>query len=419
MNELSKRRENLLDLLKENSVAIIFSGVEKYKSEDATYNFKANNNFFYLTGINQDHSVLLLIKTLNERKAYLFIDEFSELKEKWTGRRLTYDEAGQLANMSNVYSMNSFQSMLELALTNENNQYGNISNVYIDLSNELKIEDGVYTTDFAKELCDNHRHLTLLDVKPLITSLRMVKSEYEINQLKDAISLTNLGLNKLICCLKPGIFEYELADIFEFFGREHGRSGLAFDTIVASGKNATCLHYPTQNCSVKSHDLVLFDLGYSANGYSADISRTYPVDGVFEGVNKEIYESVLAANKAVINAAKPGVSIYDLQQLTKKVLKDECVKRSLLKPEDDIIKVYYHNISHHLGLDTHDVSNREKPLEPGNVITVEPGLYFASYGVGVRIEDNILITEKEAIVLSKDIAKEVADIEKLFRTKGK
>ena len=418
MGELEKRREKLFSLMKDNSVAVIFSGVSKIATEDELYPFTVNNSFFYLTNIPQENSVLLLIKGLGERKAYLFIDEYSELKEKWTGRRLTFDEAEKLSDLENIYTTSNFENMLELALTEHNNQYGAMTSLYVDLTPETKIGDGKSTLNFRDEIEAKYKNLEVLDVKPLVTSLRMVKSQFEIEQLKDAISLTNLGINRMIVDLRPGIMEYELADIFEFFGRGHNRAKLAFDTIVAAGKNAVCLHYPTQNCAVRAGDMVLFDLGYKSNGYSADISRTFPVDGVFTGNGKKIYEAVLNCNKAVIEYAKAGLTIADLQAFAKNVLKDECVRLGLLDPEDDIQKVYYHNVSHHLGLDTHDASNREKPLEEGNVITVEPGLYFKDLGIGVRIEDDVLIHENNAECLSIEIPKEIADIEKLFRTKG-
>lgn len=417
--ELEKRREALFDMMRDNSCAVIFSGVSKIVSEDETYPFEVNRSFFYLTNITQEHSVLLMIKGLGEKKCYLFVDEYNELKEKWTGRRLTFDEAEQLSGIQNVHSSDNFENMLNLALINENNQYGAINNLYIDLTPELKIDNSKSTADFRDEMEAKYPQVVTLDVKPIITSLRMVKSPYEIEQIRDAIAATNLGINKLILSLRPGIMEYELADIFEFFGRSHNRSKLAFDTIVAAGKNATCLHYPTQNCSVRLEDMILFDLGYKSNGYCADISRTFPVNGTFSGVGKKIYEAVLNCNKAVIEYAHAGLTIADLQDYARRFLKDECVRLSLLKEEDDIQKVYYHNVSHHLGLDTHDAANREKPLEEGNVITVEPGLYFANYGIGVRIEDDVLIHEDKAESLSICIPKEIADIEKLFKTKGK
>ena len=418
MQDLELRREKLFSMMRDHSVAVIFSGVSKVATEDELFPFVVNNSFFYLTNITQEHSVLLMIKGLGEKKCYLFIDEYNELKEKWTGRRLTFDEAEQLSGLSNVYSMDNFENMLNLALTNENNQYGAIEHLYLDLTPEIKIDDARSTITFQQEMEAKYPQISAIDIKPIITSLRMVKSPYEVEQIRDAISATNLGINKLILSLRPGIMEYELADIFEFFGRGQNRSKLAFNTIVAAGKNATCLHYPTQNCAVRSEDLVLFDLGYKSNGYCADISRTFPVSGTFTGKARDIYEAVLNCNKAVIEYAHPGLTIADLQDFAKKFLKNECVKFGLLKDEDDIQKVYYHNVSHHLGLDTHDASNREKPLEEGNVITVEPGLYFADLGIGVRIEDDILIRQDKAEILSFAIPKEIADIEKLFRTKG-
>ena len=418
MTELEQRREKLFSMMRDYSVAVIFSGVSKIASEDEFYPFVVNNNFFYLTGIKQEHSALIMVKGLGEKKSYLFVDEYNELKEKWTGKRLTFDEAASISGLQNVYSSDNFDNMLNLALTNKDNQYGAIANLYVDLSPEIKIDDSKSTVTFSAEMEAKYNQLSIMDLKPFTTAMRMVKSQYEIEQIKDAINATSLGINKLILSLRPGMFEYELADIFEFFGRGHNRSPLAFSTIVAAGKNATCLHYPTQTSTIRQGDLVLFDLGYQSNGYCADISRTFPVDGVFSGKGKAIYEAVLNCNKAVIEYAHAGLTIADLQEYTKTFLKNECVRLGLLKKDDDIMKVYYHNISHHLGLDTHDTSNRDKPLEEGNVITVEPGLYFVELGIGVRIEDDVLIHQDKSEVLSIGIPKEIEDIEKLFRTKG-
>ena len=418
MTELEARREKLFSMMRENSVVVVFSGVSKIASEDEDYPFVVNNNFFYLTGIKQEHSALIMVKGLGEKKSYLFVDEYNELKEKWTGKRITFDEAASISGLQNVYSSDNFVNMLDLALTNKDNQYGAISTLYVDLSPEIKIDDAKSTTTFAAEMEAKYNQLSIMDLKPFTTVMRMVKSQYEIEQIKDAINATSLGINKLILSLRPGMFEYELADIFEFFGRGHNRSPLAFSTIVAAGKNATCLHYPTQTSTIRQGELVLFDLGYQSNGYCADISRTFPVDGVFTGKGKAIYEAVLNCNKAVIEYAHAGLTIADLQEFAKTFLKNECVRLGLLKKDEDIMKVYYHNVSHHLGLDTHDTSNRDKPLEEGNVITVEPGLYFADLSIGVRIEDDILIHQDKAEVLSIGIPKEIEDIEKLFRTKG-
>ena len=419
MSEFESRRRKVFDQMKDNSIAIFFSGVSKIASEDEMLPFVVNNNFFYLTNIKQEHSALLLIKSIGERRTYLFIDPYNELKEKWTGKRLTSDNAQALSDIKNIYTTDNFETMLSLALAEENNQYGNIDCIYIDQSSpEQKLKDDFFMKDFFMKLKLDYTNKEIVDIYPIMRDLRMVKSSIEIDNLIKAIEKTNKGSANMLNKLTPGMYEYQLADIFEMYGRQLERSSLAFSTIVASGKNATCLHYPTQDDTVKENDLVLFDLGYNHDGYSADISRTFPVNGKFEGLQKTVYEAVLACNKAVIAMAKPGLTLKDLQEFATEFLRKECVRTGLMEASDDIRNYYYHNVSHHLGLDTHDIADRNKPLEKGNVITVEPGLYFAKYGIGVRIEDDVLITIDGAVALSKNVAKEVYEIENLMHNRG-
>ena len=418
MQEFETRRKKVFEQMKDNSVALFFSGVSKIASEDEYLPFCVNKNFFYLTGIKQEHSALMLIKAIGERRAYLFIDPFSELKEKWTGKRLTPEAASLISGLANVYTSDNLETMLSLALSKEKNQYGDIDCIYLDLSSpEQKIKEQMFMNDFSMKLqLDFGKEI--VDSYPILRDLRMVKSSAEIENIVKAIEKTNNGIAYLINKLNSGMVEHELADYFELYGRLHDRSSLAFSTIIASGKNAICLHYPSQNDTVKEQDLILFDLGYSHEGYSADISRTFPVNGRFTGVQAKIYEAVLNCNKAVIRMVKPGLTLKELQEFATEFLKNEAIRLGLMKADDDIRNYYYHNVSHHLGLDTHDIAIRERPLQNGNVITVEPGLYFANYGVGVRIEDDVLVSEDGAIVLSKNIVKEMNDIERLMATRG-
>lgn len=418
-DELKRRRNNVFNAIEDNSLVLIYSGVGKIRSEDAFYPFQSNRHFFYLTGIDQENSVLMMIKTQGERKVFLFMDEFNELKERWTGKRLSFEAAGRISDIANVYANNNLESMIDMALDKDKAMYGHINNLYLDLSDEIKVGTNRSTQVLKNEFEARYVGLNVKNIYSIITSLRMVKSKEEVDNIIEAINITNTGINDLLLQLRFGIYEYELSYRFEYFGRTHGRRELAFETICAAGRDATVMHHPVsqQTTSLKDGDLVLFDLGYQYNGYSADISRTYPVNGVFSEQQRKVYQAVLNCNKAVIAYAKPGLLISDLQDYAKQILKEECVKSGLLKPEDDIVKYYIHNVSHHLGLDTHDASDRSKPLEPGNVITVEPGLYFVDDGIGVRIEDDILITEEGATCLSKGIKKEIAEIEKLFKTK--
>ena len=419
MLELEIRRKKVFEQMKDNSVALFFSGVSKIASEDEALPFCVNKNFFYLTNIKQEHSALMLIKGIGERRTYLFIDPYSELKEKWTGKRLTPEKAMALSDIKNIHTSDNFQTMLDLALTNENNQYGGIDCVYLDLTSpEQKLNEGFFMNDLSLKLKLDYNSKEIVDIYPIMRDLRMVKNSYEIDCLLKAIEKTNNGISYLVSKLNSGLVEHELADYFEMYGRSHDRTPLAFSTIVAGGKNATCLHYPTQDDVIKDNELVLFDLGFSHDGYSADISRTFPVNGKFSELQRKVYEAVLNCNKAVIAYIKPGLTLKQLQEFATEFLKNECIRLKLMDRSDDIRNYYYHSVSHHLGLDTHDIADREKPLVNGNVITVEPGLYFAKYGIGVRIEDDVLISLDGAVVLSKNIVKEIDEIEKMMNRRG-
>ena len=417
MQEFDLRRSKLFELVPDNSVTLIFSGVSKIRSEDEFYPFLSNRDFFYLTGIEQENSILMLIKCPGERKEYLFLDDHDELKERWTGKRLSFEEASQISKIENIYSNKNFETMLSMGLSKENNIYGEIKSLVIDLSDEIKIKPNLSTQLFKEELVKKYPHLEVSNSHPLVTELRLVKSENEIKEIVEAINMTNLGINDLLTHMRIGMYEHELSDRFEYYGKTHNRSELAFETIIASGKNATTLHHPIkqQTKMIEGDELVLFDLGYKHNGYSADISRTYPVNGQFSEKQKSVYQAVLECNLAVINFVKPGLTLLEVQEYAISVLKKECMARHLIKSEDDILKYYIHNVSHFLGLDTHDVGDKKRKLVPGNVITVEPGLYFVEEGIGVRIEDDVLITEDGAVCLSKGIKKDINDIERMLK----
>lgn len=415
MGEYKIRREKVFDLLPERSVMILHSGVSKIKSEDACYPFEVNTNFYYLTGITQENSVLMIVKGVGEKKEFIFIDEYNEVKEKWTGKRITPEEARVTSEIDNVLTNNVYESKVDLALQQNSYHFGEINKLFLDCSIELKINEDSFIDDYKKTIELLYPHIEIDDLRPLLTKLRMKKSVYEIEKIKEAINLTQHGINQILISLKPGKKEKSLANIFEFYGREKNDTPLAFDTIVASGKNALCLHYPSQQDIIRDGDGVLLDLGYKKDFYCADISRTYPVSGQFSEIQRTIYSIVLLCNKAVIEYIQSGLTIADLQKFTIDFFKDELTRKGLLKEGEDIHKYYYHGVSHHLGLDTHDISDRSLPLEPGNVITVEPGLYFAQYNFGVRIEDDVLITKDGVEVLSRTIPKELDEVENLVR----
>lgn len=417
-SEYIKRRENILTKMDNGSILILFSGQGRKKSGDENYPFQPNRNFFYLTGIKQENSVLLIVKADGETSSFLFIDPKEEKVEKWLGIKLTNEEATSISGIKNVLVRTAFNGKIDVALK-DNTFYGEISKVYLDLEKELKIDECKSTNEYKNELENKYANIKVEDINDKMFELRMVKSPAEVEMIKDAIRTTEVGLMNVLKELAAGRFEYNMRNVFEFYVHEDLDAGIAFDSIVAGGKNAVILHYPDAKDVLRAGDLVLLDVGASKDYYCADISRTYPVSGKYSDLQKKIYQIVLDCNKQTAKFMKPGITLKEAQEFAKNFLADECVAKGLIARKEDIINVYYHGVSHHLGLDTHDgpVSTKDLPLQAGNVVSCEPGLYFKEYGIGVRIEDDVLITKSGSEVLSKDVIKEIKDIERFLISK--
>ena len=416
-NEYAERRQAYLDKVKDGSITILFSGLAKKSSFDEEYPFEVNRNFYYLTGIDQEDSILLLIKSEGERREYLFVSPFSETKEKWYGKRLTTQEAYLISGIRNVLINSAFTARLDAVLGTSNSPYGNIKHVYLDMEKEQKIAEEMGIAEEMEVLDDNYDIVSFIDAYPILVKQRLVKSPNEIAELKEAIATTRLGVQAVMANAHPGVNEYELASTFrKVCDDDDGYQGLAFNTIMASGVNATTLHYPYPRARAEKGTLVLMDLGARNHYYCADVSRTIPVSGAFTPEQRMIYEIVLGCNKAVASYARPGISLGELNAYAKNYLASECLSKGLIARKEDIDQYYYHSVSHQIGLDTHDPGgNKEDPLQPGNVISDEPGLYIKEKGIGIRIEDDLLITSKGAEVLTKDIIKEIADIEQFYQ----
>ena len=347
--------------------------------------------------------------------AYLFLNKMKILKKKWTGKRLKVEEAKEISGIKNVLFLNVYHSELNLILTKQKTGIEELSTLYLDLEPQNLLDDFKTTADIGQELTLNYPWLKLKDIYRTIILKRMVKSPAEVNEIQEAINKTNMGLKAILKKIRPGLYEYQLSSLFYYTIQDYDHSELSFPTICASGENATTLHYPFANSLIKDNDLVLFDLGSQNNFYCGDISRTYPASGAFTEQQKEIYKVVLNCNKEIIKAIKPGVTLKELNALASEILAKGLLNLGIIQNESEIKKYYFHSIGHHLGLDTHDPSDRDLPLVPGNVITDEPGVYIKELGIGIRIEDDILVTEDGSYNLSNSIIKEVNDIEKALK----
>ncbi|MFI3251754.1 MAG: Xaa-Pro aminopeptidase [bacterium] len=396
-------RQNLFNLLEDKSIVILCAGKAPIKSADEDYKFTPNRNFYYLTGINEDRDILVLIKDGSIKDELLIINKYDELRKKWVGKTYTADEATELSGVNNVDYFDAEDTVLSNIIKSLSGEF----NVYID-KNAL-VYDALLKNIEKKYFSNTETK----DVFPLIRQLRMVKQQCEIDKIIKANQLTKNGLELVMRNLKPGLIENQVEAHFDYSIKCDGATGFAFGTIAAAGVNACVLHYDQNNTKINDGDLVLFDLGAEWEYYKSDISRTFPANGKYSDRQKELYNMVLSAQQLVIDNAKPGLTTKDLNEMVIKHYEVELLRLGVIKDASEVKNYYYHGVSHHMGLDTHDVAVVQ-PLEAGNIITVEPGIYIEEEKIGIRIEDDILITNGKAINLSEGIIKSVEEIEKFM-----
>lgn len=406
-------RKRLMEEVDDNSVVILFAGNSPKKTADERYPFTPNRNFYYFTGIDEENHIVLISKINGEIKERIFIKEVDPVKEKWEGKSLRKDEAIMTSGIEDVDYLGYFQGNL-------NKLFGNSVeiNLYLDMERDSFNELENIVSNFAKDIKNKYCYVKIRNIYPLIAPLRLVKCDKEIEQIQKAIDITIEGVKSLMKNIKSGMKEYELEAYFDFECKRKGVRDYAFKTIAATGKNATVLHYVDNNSELKEGELILFDLGAQYNYYNGDISRTFPVNGKFTDRQKEVYNAVLRVNEAIIKEIKPGIKFLELNKIAKNMIGEECIKLGLIKNIEEVSKYYWHSIGHSLGLDTHDMDmpERDTTLETGMIYTVEPGIYIEEEGIGIRIEDDVLVTNDGRDVLTKKMIKSIDDIEKFMDT---
>ena len=410
MGNWAKRREQVLDQLPQGSVFVLYSGESVPESLDAGYPFDANRHFFYLTGLRRENMALVLSTASGRRTQTLFIEEPVPSMERWTGRRVTIEEAKAISGVQDVRYIDALNGFLGRIAARED-----LEAAYFDCYRDGFGDVDSYNMAKAKAFAATYPTVRLKNAHPMLARMRMVKDEDEIAQVKKAVELTDTGLRRMLSRLAPGMMEYQAQAEFEYGIRMAGAEGPAFPTIAGSGLNGCMLHYGTNHCRMEDGTLLLVDLGARYAGYCADITRTYPVGGRYSPRQKEIYDIVLEANRAVARAAKPGVTLRELNEECKRVLAEGMLRIGKIEKAEEIDRYYMHGVSHHLGIDTHDAAIDEgKGLAPGMIITDEPGLYIDEEEIGIRIEDDLLITEDGCEVLSEAIPRETGEIEALM-----
>lgn len=404
-----KNRKKYAKMLEEHSVSLFLGTKIGYGL--MVKKFVQDSNFYYFSGIKAPNAILMICKTKSKVQNILFIEREIPEMVVWLGKKLSKEKAKEISGVDQVYYTDEFERIL--------NSYATIAKKgYIDYHSvpiSAELSPSLVLTNLIKE---RYPEMDICNPSKLVSKLRSRKSPAEIENIKEAIAITNKGIRRIYKNAKTGMKEYELEAHLLYECAKNGEKEPGFPSIVASGKNATTLHYEKNNCKIGNNDLVLLDMGAQYNGYSADISRTFPVSGKFTKRQKEVYEEVLNIQKKIIKSVKPGITIKELQDKTVKLMKQALIRLKLIAKDSDekksYKKFYMHGIGHHLGLQTHDLSDKKAKLVNGSVITIEPGIYIKEEDIGVRIEDDILVTKKGCEVLSAMIPKEIIELENSY-----
>lgn len=409
------RRNQLMEKIKGPAMVLFFSGKAPMRSLDEAYPFSVDRNFYYLTGIERENMILVMKKnydgTVSEE---LYMEPYDEVLAKWVGARMRAGEATEISGIEAISYIEDFHAKMGRWFDGSRG-IGKI-HVYMDM---WRYKDGQADTEahrFAAMLQKEFPYVAIDEIFGYMAEMRCVKSDIEIEKMKVAQETTRVAIEAVMKHARAGMNESELEGAFDFALMKQGVKEHAFPSIVAAGARGTTLHYQDNNRIVNDGELVLLDLGSANEHYCADISRTFPVNGKFTERQKEIYNTVLAAQDLVIANAKPGVTYKELNQMVIDYYENRLDDLGLRKDGKGVSDYYYHGVSHGLGLDTHDIGTaKENVLRPGMVITVEPGFYIEEECIGIRIENDILITEDGAVDLSADILKTVEDIEELMK----
>jgi len=416
-SEYKRRRELFGKKLKKNSVAVLFSAEAKTRSNDTEYPYRQNSNFYYLTGFKEDRSALIFVKKNTKVAVYLFVYKKDPIEELWNGKRLGVHAAKNSFLVDDVF---------------EESELGNKLKSFLEVKKRLYYD---FKLDYSKvKLLKRYAKNidTFKNAAPIIEMMRLIKSDTEIALIKKAIKITAKAHHRVMRKASQLGYEYELQAEIEYIFKKYGAQSDAYTSIVASGNNANTLHYIDNSSALKKDTLILIDAGCEYNYYASDITRTISSSKKFTEGQREIYALVLAVEKEIISMVKPGIFRSDLQKKAQEMLTQGMLDLGILKgslkknlKKKKYEKYYPHGIGHWMGLDVHDQSpykdkkGKEIPLAAGMVLTIEPALYIDEEdinvekkyrGIGIRIEDDILVTEDGYENLSKGIAKELHEI---------
>ena len=420
-NIFIQNRKRFMAKMQPNSIAVFVSNDEFPLNGDALHHFQQNSDLFWLSGIEQEGSMVILFPNNPDPKyrEVLVLTRPQELKEIWDGKRLRANEATAISGMKTIVWADTLDAMLQTWIHLADS-------IYLDSNENDRKNNLVRTSEyrFIDEMQSRYPLHQYLRAAKILKDLRGIKTKEEVLVIQKAIDITEVAFRRLLKFIQPGVYEYEIeAEIYHSFLSQRA-TGTAYHSILASGDNARTLHYVSNNNQCKDGELILMDFGAAYGGYNADLTRTVPVNGKFTKRQKEVYNACLHLHDYAKSILKPGISIVKYtdkvgEEATKQFLKIGLLSKSDIKNEDAENRAYrkylYHGISHHLGIDVHDLGTRTAPIQAGMVFTVEPGIYIKEEKMGVRIENNLWITKTGNQDLFKNIPIKADEIEALMK----
>jgi Xaa-Pro aminopeptidase len=420
-------RKKLVKELKSNSVAVLNANDIMPTNSDGSMRFRQNSDLFYLTGVDQEETILVLCPDFPDKKYHevLFVRETSDLIATWEGHKLTKEQASEATGIETVLWTSEFPKIFNTMML-----MGDVEHVYLNTNDHYRAEVPIETREarFVK-WCMNkyplHRYERLA---PIMHRLRSIKSKVEIELLQEACNITARAFERVLKFVKPGVMEYEIeAEWVHEFVR-NGSRGFAYEPIIASGANSCVLHYIENDKPCNKGDILLLDVGAEYANYNADLTRSIPVSGRYSKRQKDVYNAVLRIQRGAIEMLKPGLKYFDYHKEVQKITESELIGLKLVDKKDIknqdkskplFMKYFMHGTGHQLGLDVHDVGSMYHKMQEGQVWTVEPGIYIREEGLGIRIENNVVIKKDGVHDLMKNIPVEVEDIEERMNSKIK
>ena len=410
----TQNRQRLAERMPQNSIAVLFAGKAPCKRGDEYYPFSPDRNFYYLTGIEREDMIFVLAKYGAQTEEILFLPRDNGEMAKWVGANMTAEEAQEVSGISDLRPLDAFTEDFAALVFRQN-----LTTLCLDMEHRQWADTQTPALRFAAECRANYPAMQFLDLYPIFGDLRLIKTPFELERMRKAMEITRKGLEAMMLHARPNMYEYEMEAYFDFTLMQNGVRHKAFSTIAAAGERATILHYSKNDGIAKDGDLLLVDCGAQYEWYNGDITRTFPVNGKFTPRQRMVYEIVLEGQQKVIDAIRPGLPFSRLNEILKEHYLTALQEIGLAETMEEVTKYYYHGVSHYLGAETHDIGRYiSRDLQPGMVLTVEPGLYIPQWEIGIRIEDDVLVTENGCEVMTKDMIKTVDEIE-AFLAKGR